>query len=286
MMVVSSTTISCAPAIITRIHQCARVTPVSGGCSTDAVSTTGSDAARTPVIATPVRASDPAGRPSALGETLPSHLHTPLYLFRIVVFTVGMTRGMVRDRLSSAILEAAATVLSEQGQAASMSDVAEAAGIGRATLYRYFASRDDLLRALSAAAVDEANARLLDGDLESVPVPEALARVARALVACGVKFAVIADEPQFLDREDLTRRVGTLVQAVLQRGIDDGTLRGDLPIDTLYQLWGGLLMGASRSMGPLDNSIERAGAAVSSLFLDGASRQQRQHPPVAPTPVA
>jgi len=183
-----------------------------------------------------------------------------------------MTRGMVRDRFSSSILEAAARVLSEHGAAASMSDVAEAAGIGRATLYRYFASREDLLRALSVAAVDDANARLVAADLDSVPVPEALARVARALVACGVTFAVITDEPQYLDREDLTRRVGGLVRAVLHRGIDDGTLRDDLPLDALYQLWGGLLMGASRSLGPLEHSIERAGAAATSLFLEGASR--------------
>jgi hypothetical protein len=52
--------------------------------------------------------------------------------------------------------------------------------------------------------------------------------------------------------------------------MDDGTLRDDLPLEVLAQLWGGLLSGAIRSIGELDNGVERAGAAVSSLFLHGA----------------
>jgi AcrR family transcriptional regulator len=181
-----------------------------------------------------------------------------------------MTRGSVRDHIASAILEAAAAVIAEQGDSASMSDVAEAAGIGRATLYRYFASREDLLRALSAAAVDDASARLAAADLDLVPVPEALARMARAMLACGTTFSVIVDEPQYIDRDDLLRRVGQPIRAVLRRGMDDGTLRDDLPLEVLAQLWGGLLSGAIRSIGELDNGVERAGAAVSSLFLHGA----------------
>src|ERR1700683_663638 len=93
----------------------------------------------------------------------------------------------VRDHVSAAILDAAASVIAEHGEAASMADVAEAAGVGRATLYRYFASREDLMRALVKAAIDDASGRLVDADLENVPVPEALARLARVLVVSGFK---------------------------------------------------------------------------------------------------
>lgn len=182
-----------------------------------------------------------------------------------------MTRGSVRDHISLAIVEAAAAVFAEQGDSASMSDVAEAAGIGRATLYRYFASREDLLRALSAAAVDDASARLVAADLDLVPVPEALARMARAMVACGITFSVIVDEPKYIDRDDMAHRVGRPIRAVLRRGMDDGTIRDDLPLEVVAHLWGGLLSGAIRSIGELDNGVERAGAAVTSLFLDGAA---------------
>jgi len=176
----------------------------------------------------------------------------------------------VRDHVRTAILDAAAAVIAEHGEAASMADVAEAAGIGRATLYRYFANRDDLLRALTRAAIEDASARLAEADLELVPVPEALARLSRVLVACGTKFALITENPLHLDREEADRRVGEPLRAVLRRGITDGTLRSDLPVDALAQLFGGLLVAAIRWASQHDGGVERTSAAMNSVFLHGA----------------
>src|ERR1044072_390845 len=65
----------------------------------------------------------------------------------------------LRARGGSAILEAAATVLAERGEQASMADVAAAAGMARATVYRYFPNREALLEALGTLAVEEAGER-------------------------------------------------------------------------------------------------------------------------------
>jgi AcrR family transcriptional regulator len=182
-----------------------------------------------------------------------------------------MAQGLqVRDRTTSAILDAAATVIAEHDESASMADVATAAGISRATLYRYFASKEELLRALAGAAIDDVSARLDAADLDTVPVREALARVTRALVACGVKFAVIVEDHRYVDADDVHRRVGDRIRAVFERGIADGTLRGDLPAEVLARLFGALLGGALRSMVQFDGGIERTSAAVCSLFLHGA----------------
>jgi TetR/AcrR family transcriptional repressor of mexCD-oprJ operon len=175
----------------------------------------------------------------------------------------------VRDHVSAAILDAAASVIAEHGEAASMADVAEAAGVGRATLYRYFASREDLMRALTKAAIDDASGRLVDADLENVPVPEALARLARVLVVSGFKFIVIMDEPHLIDHDEAERGVGDPLRAVLRRGVEDGTIRRDLPVEVLAQLWGGLLVSTIRSMRQFDIGVERASAAMSSVFLHG-----------------
>jgi AcrR family transcriptional regulator len=176
----------------------------------------------------------------------------------------------VRDHVSAAILDAAASVIAEHGEAASMSDVAEAAGVGRATLYRYFASREDLLRALTKAGIEDAGTRIVDADLDHVPVPEALARLARALVVSGAKFIVIMDDPQHIDTDEVQRRVGDPLRTVLRRGMEDGTIRQDLPVEVLAQLWGGLLVSTIRSMRQFDIGVERASASMSSVFLRGA----------------
>jgi len=151
-----------------------------------------------------------------------------------------------------------------------MADVAAGAGVGRATLYRYFSSREELLRALSAAAVEETSARLQGADLEGVALPEALARMARALMGSGAKYSVIVEEPQYLDVADMERRVGAPIRAVLERGVAEGFLRADLSLELLELMWRGLVGGSLRSMRTGAMGLEGASAAVTSVFLHGA----------------
>src|SRR5919198_2305787 len=65
-------------------------------------------------------------------------------------------RQALQERVAAAILEAAARVLATGGEQASMNDVAAAAGVARATLYRYFPSRQALLDELARVAAEEA----------------------------------------------------------------------------------------------------------------------------------
>jgi hypothetical protein len=63
-------------------------------------------------------------------------------------------------------------------------------------------------------------------DLDAVPVPEGIARV---IAAAGSKQAALISRFGVSDYAgDAEQQIGTLLQALLQRGIDDGTFRGDL----------------------------------------------------------
>jgi len=74
-----------------------------------------------------------------------------------------------RDR----ILEAARTVVDEQGTQASLRDVARRAGVGLGTLYRHFPTRDALLETLLGRGFDDLAARA-DGLAATGPPDEAL----------------------------------------------------------------------------------------------------------------
>ena len=87
------------------------------------------------------------------------------------------------------ILLAAARVLATR-EAASMADIAAAAEITRGTLYRHFPARESLVKALEAAANEEAGRRLADANLDQVPVEEGLARAARGPGSAGRAFRV------------------------------------------------------------------------------------------------
>ncbi|HEX3566532.1 MAG TPA: TetR/AcrR family transcriptional regulator [Acidimicrobiales bacterium] len=179
------------------------------------------------------------------------------------------TTSAVRDHISTAILNAAALVLSAKGDTASMEDVAAAAGVGRATIYRYFPSRDDLLSALSEVAIDDAHRRITEADLERATVPEALARIVRAVVACGIKFSVLTNDHSHVDRNRVDSLIREPIHAVFRRGQDEGILRTDLSTDILVDLFGGLTKVALQLSDEDELGAEEASAVIASIFLNG-----------------
>jgi AcrR family transcriptional regulator len=174
------------------------------------------------------------------------------------------------DRTAAAILDAAASVFSERGSTTNMAEVAAAAGVSRATLYRYYPDREALLDALAAAALAAAAARLADAGLERAPVEEAIERIVRALIAVGDRYGVLVRERIEVDKAEADRLVGAPMRAVFARGVESGLFRQDLTPDVLLELFGGALIAALKLTERGRLGVEEASAATASVFLDGA----------------
>ena len=174
------------------------------------------------------------------------------------------------DRTAAAILTAAAHVLSEHGSSSNMADVAAAAGVSRATLYRYYPHRDALLDALATQALTDTAARFADAGLERAPVEEAIERIVRAVVAIGDRYAVLVHEQVKFDPAEAERLLGEPMREVFNRGIESGLLRQDLPVEVLLELFGGALMSAVKLTQRGMLGLEEASAAAAALFLEGA----------------
>jgi TetR/AcrR family transcriptional regulator, mexCD-oprJ operon repressor len=188
-----------------------------------------------------------------------------------------MNGPTTRLRTPAAILETAAHLLADRPEA-SMGELAAAAGVGRATLYRHFPTREALLAALASEAHQELVARITDASLDRAPVPEALQRLLRVLLTVGDRYVVLMRErvkPHGpTEREEFERLILAPIQALFQRGVDDGTFRDDLGADALAHLFGGLVLAAKQTTLPRTVGVEQTAASLASLFLDGA----RRHP--------
>src|SRR5215211_2070039 len=171
-------------------------------------------------------------------------------------------------RVSAAILEGAAALLAERGEQASMADVAAAAGMARATVYRYFPNREALFEALGRLAVEEAGERLQAGRLEEVPVPEAFERAVRALVAVGDYFVVLSRESTRPDPAEFERRVASPLRGLIERGQSLGEMRDDLAASWLMESLIGIVVSVLQTRPSL--GVEDTVAGITSLFLDGA----------------
>jgi TetR/AcrR family transcriptional repressor of mexCD-oprJ operon len=165
-------------------------------------------------------------------------------------------------------LEAAARVLATGGEQASMNDVAAAAGVARATLYRYYPSRQALLDELARVAADEAGARLASARVEELAAEEGVRRAVRALIEAGDPFTVIARERVRPDPEQFEERVLEPLRRLFEHAQGAGEIREDIPKTWLTDALVGLVVSvlSSRPLLGREDTI----AVVSALFLDGA----------------
>jgi AcrR family transcriptional regulator len=180
-------------------------------------------------------------------------------------------RPGVRKRTTAAILEAAAQVFAEQGGQASLNDVATTAEVSRATLYRYFPTRQALLDQLARVALDETGDRLAAANLEKVSIEEGVARAVRALVTVGDQYLVLAREHVQPDPDEFERRLAAPVRALLERGQAAGAIRVDVAASWLTESLIGLVASVLISADLF--GTEDTVAAITALFLHGASQR-------------
>jgi len=177
-------------------------------------------------------------------------------------------RPALQQRVAAAILDGAARVFALQGEQASMNDVAAAAGVARATVYRYFPNREALLDALAADALGAVETRLTSARVDEVAPEEGLSRVVRALVVLGDSFVLLARQRSRSDPERFERVLTQPLRRLFERARADGEIRDDITSARLADALIGLVVGVLTSTPSL--GVDDMTATVTGLFLDGA----------------
>jgi AcrR family transcriptional regulator len=135
-------------------------------------------------------------------------------------------------RNAARIIASAQRVFASAGPQAAMEDIAAEAGVGVATVYRRFPTKDALLRVVLDRRFDEVVGAALESAQHEVDARDAI----RAALRGAVSF--IAGDPNTmaamssgLMTMDLAHRFFEPVAAIVRRGQDDGVFRDDLAIE-------------------------------------------------------
>jgi AcrR family transcriptional regulator len=174
----------------------------------------------------------------------------------------------LRERVADTIVAAAAEVFARDGASAHMADVAAAAGVARATVYRYFPRRDALMKRLAEKAIVDAGSRLEEAGLRSVGAEEGVARAVRALLEVGDYFTVLARARVRPEADEYERRLLVPIRRLFAEGQAAGSFREDIPSEWLTNALVDLVVSVAAATPPLGR--EDTVARVSALFLDGA----------------
>lgn len=181
----------------------------------------------------------------------------------------GHRADALRNR--AAILDAAAGVLADD-PAASIAEVARQAGLGRATLYRHFPSREALREAIRDEALARARDALAGAALDTVSAREGVRRAAEVLVPLGVRFRVLLADGADLDPEFVAARDRALAPlfALVARAVGED--------DDADPGWAGLVLAnllvtAVRAAGSGVIDPAEAGELVSRTLFDGIAAE-------------
>ena len=176
-------------------------------------------------------------------------------------------RRLDARRNLAAILESARTTLAEHPNA-SMQEVAENAGLHRATVHRHFASRDDLLRAVRERALDEALTALEAARCEEGPARDALRRATAGVLEAADRYRLVR-VTAVLDPDSASsqRRMREILIALFERGQRDGDMRRDLAAPQLATAWGGLIMGFMARLIDGSTTVDDAAGFVVQVLL-------------------
>jgi AcrR family transcriptional regulator len=165
------------------------------------------------------------------------------------------------------LLEVARQVIREQGVDASLRDIARRAGVGIATLYRHFPTREDLIAAIIGEGIQRLNVRAAElGDAK--PPGEALVEwLADIASRIGPYHGLPAamDEAVTTDGSPLSALCADLMgtgDGLLSRAQADGVIRPDVAFPDIFTAVAAIAAIATRS-GP------DASTRILNVYLDG-----------------
>jgi AcrR family transcriptional regulator len=166
-----------------------------------------------------------------------------------------------------AVLDAAAELLATRGLAIQVEDVASAAGVGVATIYRHYGSREALIREVLATGTYTLIAAIRTGAGDAAP-SDALKRAIRTTVDHlaahrGLVDAAIQFRKGLIDPDPAYLELVSTIEALLRDAQEIGAARPEVTIDDLNAL----LIGA----GVLTTDDSSRGR-VCELIIRGVSR--------------
>jgi AcrR family transcriptional regulator len=167
------------------------------------------------------------------------------------------------------ILEAAQSVFAERGLEASVAEVAERAGVGTATIFRRFPTKDDLVAAVLERELEAIHARAAAAAASDDPggalagfMTQAVETLLEDRCLCQSGGGPLFERPRM---HELVAEITASVQELLRRAQEAGAVRGDIVAEDVAFL----LNAVGRAGLPLERVAPGGWRRYLEIVLDG-----------------
>ncbi len=171
------------------------------------------------------------------------------------------------------ILDAARRTLFDD-PGASIDDIAKAAGVGRATIFRHFENRAGLLKALAHRALAETDRVAEEAMVGATSATDALRRIVVAIVGAGDPYRFLGSAGDLFTDPDLTadyeRQLSELTELVVEVQAE-GSFRGDVPVRWIVRMIDAHLWAASDAIAKGEVGRVQAQQLIWDTLRDGLS---------------
>ena len=182
----------------------------------------------------------------------------------------------IRPSARDAIIEAAFDLLNRD-PGASLSKVAERAGIGRATLHRHFAGREDLLKAIAVVAIKEMDHVVEAACADVSSYTEALRVSLDALIPLGDRYSFLGLDTVGHDSEikDHFERQKRETEELVAKSKQEGTFSETIPTSWIVQVYEHLLFAAWESVKSGEATQAQASKLAWQTLLTGLEKDMK-----------
>ncbi|HEY2603198.1 MAG TPA: helix-turn-helix domain-containing protein [Thermoleophilaceae bacterium] len=161
--------------------------------------------------------------------------------------------------------------------AAGMNEVAEHANVGRATLYRHFPCRDDLLAAIKAQARQEAVAAVESCPIDEGSSLESIEQIVNAVMELGDRYRFITRwhvDPE--EDQEPRERIAAALRAAVERGQRRGEITRSIPADWAVIVIRSLMLAAIEELTAGDMTDRDAERLVKRIVSQGFAPARRE----------
>ncbi len=177
--------------------------------------------------------------------------------------------SLLKKTSKTAILKAVAAVITDDGLSLSMGELAEKAGVGRATLYRYFPNRNQLLESIRDMALEEISDVITKTAASNLKTREALAQISRSILNKAELGVLFIREKVVMDQPLIERLLLSPIDQLFIEAQNDKVITSSVKPRTLTTYFLGLLRTGSLLVVQEDSSPEEAAADIINLIFHG-----------------